>query len=243
VRLKQHAEKESTASMIQSYSSPDPRPPLAVLAGGLAATVVSTALLGKVADHFLTPGSLKAQLRELIFARRPRRPLIDPLMNLCSAAGEPFVLYPVSLLALARWAATGRAGAGVLLGVALLGSAGATKGTKLLVQRPRPPLPLHKKDSSGSSFPSQHVVMSLATYGMIAYLRGQHGLRPPARPTLLRRWAFVALLCLAISVSRVYQGVHRPTDVVGGWLAGLLWLGTCVLAARTLGGPTPAPTR
>jgi undecaprenyl-diphosphatase len=62
---------------------------------------------------------------------------------------------------------------------------------------------------------------SLIAYGSVAYLVG----RLEASPTMQRTtWITAVLLVLGIGVSRTYLGVHYPSDVIGGYIAGLAWL-------------------
>jgi undecaprenyl-diphosphatase len=142
------------------------------------------------------------------------------------------------------------ADAGALI-LALLGSAGINKVLKETIKRPRPllKLPLPRSSFSGYSFPSDHATMSIATYGMIAVLltrrlraarKGNQGERyaeGKARETARSRAiaaipAAAIVLCALIGLSRVYQGVHIPSDVLGGWLAGGVWLAACSVASR-----------
>ncbi len=95
---------------------------------------------------------------------------------------------------------------------------------KLVFQRPRPPaffgvLP------SGYSFPSGHALVSFCFYGVIA------GLLADRTKSLLLEilvWVSAACLVLVIGLSRVYLGVHHPTDVLAGFLAAGIWVTSIV---------------
>jgi undecaprenyl-diphosphatase len=80
---------------------------------------------------------------------------------------------------------------------------------------------------SGYSFPSGHAMISIAFFGMLAYLLVQNY-------SFLRRnkkviYSVTALFIALVGFSRVYLGVHYPTDVLGGFAAGGTWLLLCVL--------------
>ena len=106
--------------------------------------------------------------------------------------------------------------------------------TKLIVQRSRPEL-FRLASASGYSFPSGHALVATCLYGALAFAFWR---------LARRRWQRIALAVIAvlmpalIGVSRIYLGVHYPTDVLGGWLAGLLWLAAARLA---LGGCARRP--
>nr|WP_299242234.1 phosphatase PAP2 family protein [uncultured Halomonas sp.] len=102
---------------------------------------------------------------------------------------------------------------------------------KLLFDRPRPDLVSHGSIVYTASFPSGHSMMAAVTYLTLAAL-------------LIRiqpRWRLKAYLLLAallvtvlVGISRVYMGVHWPTDVLAGWTAGAVWASLCWLIARWL---------
>jgi membrane-associated phospholipid phosphatase len=100
--------------------------------------------------------------------------------------------------------------------------------TKVLIGRARPEV-VRLASATGYSFPSGHAVLSVCFYGGLALLLWNR-----ART---RGWRALLLACaigfpLAIGFSRVYLGVHYPTDVLGGWLGASLWLGAFALALR-----------
>ena len=108
---------------------------------------------------------------------------------------------------------------------------------KNLIARPRPDAIYFLVPESGYSFPSGHSITSIAVYGMLAWLIwyyhktdaavGTHGLgaeaaaaaKMPAKKRALM--ILCAFLSVAIGLSRIYVGVHHPTDVLGGFLAGI----------------------
>jgi undecaprenyl-diphosphatase len=102
---------------------------------------------------------------------------------------------------------------------------------KALYRRPRPQLVPHGSYVYTSSFPSGHSMMAAVTYLTLAVLLARVQPRWVARAYLL----FTAsVLCLLVGVSRVYLGVHYPTDVFAGWAAGASWAALCWLLARSL---------
>lgn len=100
---------------------------------------------------------------------------------------------------------------------------------KSALGRPRPELSerLIEVSEHSLSFPSGHIMSAVAFYGFLIYLVIRLG-------DLFWRKLFVsvflALLIIAIGVSRIYLGVHYPSDVAAGFLGGLVWLLFCISA-------------
>lgn len=110
--------------------------------------------------------------------------------------------------------------------VAFASGAGAfvVVGLKTFFARVRPLeqlVPAH-----GYSFPSGHAFASTVFYGMAVYLVWRMTESRPARITAL---VLGPLMFLTVGLSRVYLNVHFITDVVGGWLSGIAWLGANIL--------------
>lgn len=114
---------------------------------------------------------------------------------------------------------------------ASLGGLILSTALKQSFDRPRPQLVAHLAEVYTSSFPSGHSMMSSAVYLTLGTLLARLVPRRGAKIYFL----FIALLLtFLIGVSRVYMGVHYPTDVLAGWTAGLVWALICWLAARYL---------
>lgn len=100
---------------------------------------------------------------------------------------------------------------------------------KLGVARARPDIVPHLVEVNDLSFPSGHAMVSAVTYLTLAALIS--GTRR-YRSTRIFIVAVGILLTLMIGMSRVYLGVHYPTDVLGGWCAGATWALGCWIIAR-----------
>lgn len=109
-----------------------------------------------------------------------------------------------------------------------LGAIVLSNGIKALVDRVRPVVEDPVARSHDPSFPSGHALGSTVTYGvlLLVFL--------PVVPRRFRGWAMgaVALLVVAIGLTRVALGVHFPSDVLGGWSLGLVWLAITAAAFR-----------
>jgi undecaprenyl-diphosphatase len=104
---------------------------------------------------------------------------------------------------------------------------------KDLFNRPRPEIVPHLAYASNTSFPSGHSMMSAVTYLTLGALLARSHERKALKAFFL---LVAALLCFMVGVTRVYLGVHWPTDVLAGWTAGAVWALLCWLIARWLQG-------
>jgi membrane protein DedA with SNARE-associated domain/membrane-associated phospholipid phosphatase len=105
------------------------------------------------------------------------------------------------------------------LAFCLVGALGLSPVIKLIVQRPRPELsPV--ADVGGYAFPSGHATTSMIVFGALAFVLT----RRLSWGTNVWIWAAAVAAAFLIGFSRLYLGVHWPTDVVGGWVLGSLWL-------------------
>lgn len=91
---------------------------------------------------------------------------------------------------------------------------------KLFFERPRPVSPFII-DASGFSFPSGHSMSAMTFYGLLIYIIWKGRSKKPGKFVLT---ALLAILIMLIGVSRIYLRVHYLSDVVGGFLMGVLWL-------------------
>lgn len=98
-------------------------------------------------------------------------------------------------------------------------------------QRPRPDIVPQVGYVSTPSFPSGHSMLSAVTYLTLGALLARSQEKRRHKAFFLLAAAFLSFL---VGVSRVYLGVHWPTDVLAGWTAGACWASLCWLAARWL---------
>jgi membrane-associated phospholipid phosphatase len=115
----------------------------------------------------------------------------------------------------------------IIWAIALVGGTLLNLEMKELFARPRPVFvtPLHIEHNF--SFPSGHAMSSLITYGIISYFLWRETARRFVRVLIV---IAAVLLIALIGLSRMALGVHYLTDVIGGFIAGGIWLGMCIAA-------------
>lgn len=223
-------------------------PPLTLLLLlGLALALGAAALFLGIAAAVAGGGLERADRALLDLMAAHRSPWLDALALAGAVLGSSAALWTALaagtvLLARARhlWSVA-------LLWVSLGGAWLLATALKGAYHRPRPgagggpieALGFTFAYPSSSSFPSGHALTAVVVYGTLAYLVARiESTRRARRATLAGALALVLMICL----SRVYLGVHYPSDVAAGFLAGFAWATACALgieAARILATRRP----
>jgi len=122
-------------------------------------------------------------------------------------------------------------GAMGMVSAATLGGLIVSTILKHWFERPRPDIVPHLSPTYTSSFPSGHSLLSATVFLTLGALLGRF-----VQEFRLKAYFLIVALTLTflVGLSRVYLGVHWPTDVLAGWCAGLAWATLCWLVARSL---------
>jgi undecaprenyl-diphosphatase len=118
-----------------------------------------------------------------------------------------------------------------MLLIATLGGTAISEGLKVGFSRPRPDLVAHAVDVTSMSFPSGHAMLSAVTYLTLGAMLARTQKERRSRAYILGAAVFLTLI---IGASRIYLGVHWPTDVLAGWCLGAAWALVCWFAATLL---------
>ncbi len=105
----------------------------------------------------------------------------------------------------------------------------ATAVLKQMFARPRPSIVPHLREVTSSSFPSGHAMQSAIVYLTLGAMLMRIVEGRMAKLYVLCMSVFLSLL---VGCSRIYLGVHYPTDVIGGWIIGFVWAILCWLTAQ-----------
>jgi undecaprenyl-diphosphatase len=192
---------------------------------GLLLAALAIWVFAQIADEVVEQETTNIDTLILQTIRLGHTPLLDQIMVGIAFLGQPSVLVVISL-GLGIWLLIQRRPfEATTLAIAALGAAGLNYWLKQMFARDRPALWERVVDVRYYSFPSGHAMVSMVIYGLIGYLLA----------TRFRRWrvlilSFTTILILAIGFSRLYLGVHWPTDVAAGYAAGLVWLIACIFS-------------
>jgi undecaprenyl-diphosphatase len=145
-------------------------------------------------------------------------PWLTDAMRGVSELGEPGFVIPLGLLLAAMLIWRRRARAAVTLAAAAIGGECLNAILKASFHRARPEAFFGLHQPEHYSFPSGHAMVSVCFYGSLAAILAAGSARSAAY------WAFGIATPLIIGFSRVYLGVHYPTDVLAGYAAAIVWL-------------------
>lgn len=146
---------------------------------------------------------------------------LTPLMQGCSFFGSTMFLTLAALVVLFAFLRSGHKHSAVLFAVTMIGATVLNWVLKTSFGRERP-IPFFDTPLPASySFPSGHSLFALCFFGSLAWIWCAHHRE---RSSKLAIWIAAALVVLSVGLSRIYLGVHYPSDVVAGYLAAIVWI-------------------
>ena len=152
------------------------------------------------------------------------------LTDITALGGSP-VLTLLTLMSAGYLLAARKTATAAFLVAAVSGGAIASNLLKLVFSRPRPEVVTHLVDTYSTSFPSGHAMNSAIVFLTLGALLARAEADRRVRIYLM---AIAIFLTLIIGCSRVYLGVHWPSDVIAGWCVGASWAILCSWLARAL---------
>jgi len=189
--------------------------------------------------HEVGEGSTEVLDRRILLALRNPADLSDPIgprwleetMRDITGLGSVFTVVFVTCAVAAYLALTERR----RIGLYVLGAVGSgelvSTVLKLFYHRPRPDLVPHGMEVFTASFPSGHAMMSAIAYLTLAILLARVDRNRRVKGFVLVLGVSVTLL---VGISRIYLGVHWPSDVLAGWCVGAAWASLCWFVALQL---------
>jgi undecaprenyl-diphosphatase len=210
-----------------------------------AAPLITLSVVGLLGWGFIEladevgEGSTHALDTRLLLSLRNPADLSDPIgpgwlqesARDITGLGGHVILGLITLATIAYLTMSRRRGAALLVAASVGGGMVVSALLKLGFERPRPDLVPHAAQVYTASFPSGHAMLSAVTFLTLGALLAR--VHKPRRVKLF----FLSLafaLTILVGASRVYLGVHWPSDVLAGWCVGAAWAGLCWYAALIL---------
>jgi undecaprenyl-diphosphatase len=156
---------------------------------------------------------------------------IELMMQDLTAVGGTTVLTLITAAVIGYLLIDRKRAAALLVLVSIGGGVLLSSLAKNLVARPRPELVAHMVEVRTLSFPSGHAMMSAVTFLTLGALLARV---QPRRRLKIYLLSIAIILTVLVGASRVYLGVHWPTDVLAGWCAGAFWAILCWTVALWL---------
>lgn len=210
------------------------------LVAGAAVAVVCTWLFSELAERVRAGGTQAFDEKVMRWLGAHQNPTMQRVMLEITALGTGTVVAMIVIIAgLFLWLNAHKHSA-ILLMAATFGAMILDNLLKIGFDRPRPQVFKWGTYAASSSFPSGHAMSSVVVYGTVAYLAAR--LQRNARSRVLTL-TLAAIIIVLICSSRLYLGVHYPSDVLAGLVVGLAWAAFCmtVLEAAQLYAKFRAP--
>ncbi|MBV9789400.1 MAG: phosphatase PAP2 family protein [Chloroflexi bacterium] len=198
-----------------------------------AGVLIPLWIFGELAEDVIDRQQFGFDEPILLFMHNNATPLFDQVMLFFSLIGYRFGVVPVDILVFLFFLQRRRWGDLLFWGIAVGGAALLNLAAKHSFGRVRPDLWLSIAPETTFSFPSGHAMGSMALAAAVVVLLW---------PT---RWRWLALILgsffvFMVGLSRVYLGVHYPSDILAGWVASLAWvIGVSLVLYGRLTKPTP----
>jgi undecaprenyl-diphosphatase len=198
---------------------------------GTAIALLGTYWFAELAGHMRRGATQHFDESVLRWLAAHRTPALDSSMLEITALGTGSVVVMTVLIAAVFLWLTRHKHSAVLLGVASIGGMLLNGLLKLGFNRPRPTVVSWGATTFSSSFPSGHSMNAVIVYGTVAYLIARLQQRRAVRiATLVVAAIVIALVC----GSRLYLGVHYPSDVAAGLVIGLAWAAFCMATLEAI---------
>jgi len=194
-----------------------------LLIAGFLASALTLIFFGWLTRVVLAGESLKFDLRVREAIHSLASGPLTNVMLVVTQLGSSLVLVPLGGLLIWRLLAADRKRAALIFIAACVGAAALSEVLKLAFRRTRPLAYFGYAEPTTYSFPSGHSIMSACFYGIVAAVLTANIQSRGKRAAI---WVGAVLMALSIGFSRVYLGVHYPTDVLAGYATAVIWVGT-----------------
>jgi undecaprenyl-diphosphatase len=201
-----------------------------LLLGAFLIAATASFGFGWLAEEVLEGDTLRFDTFVRTAVHQHATPELTWLMQGFSFLGSVAVVTVLGLAAVCVFFYFRLARMAALLAITMVGMAALDVALKLAFQRTRP-VAFFGPTPSSYSFPSGHAMSSLCFYGVLAAILAARACGRVAKWSI---WTGAVLLIGMIGYSRIYLGVHYPSDVIAGYCAGAVWVGAVSFLAKIL---------
>lgn len=195
----------------------------------IGAALLALFLFERLADDILEGQKLAFDATIRSYVHSFASPRLTEIMRLLSDVGNITAIVVTTAIACVVLLFRHRRAGAILIAVTIGGAAILMWGLKLLFHRTRPAPYFGIPVPADYSFPSGHSLVAFCFYGVLAAMVSTELKRLPARIAV---WVAACIMAFSIGLSRIYLGVHYPSDVLGGYLAGAIWITGVALVYR-----------
>ncbi len=192
-----------------------------LLLGALLIAATALFAFGLLAEEMLEGDTQKFDTFVRAAVHQHATPAVTRFMTGFSFLGSVAVVAALCVLAICAFLYFGQARTATLLAVTMAGMAALDVALKLAFHRHRP-VAYFGPTPASYSFPSGHAMGSICFYGVLAAILAAHARGKRAKWYI---WTGAVVLIGMIGYSRIYLGVHYPSDVIAGYCAGAVWVG------------------
>ena len=207
------------------------------LTGGFLAAAISLALFAWLATSVFRQSTIEfdATVRDALHAYAS--PTLTAFFLVVTEFGADWLLVTLGALIVWRLVRAGRKRAAIVFVIAAAGGEALDFSLKALFRRERPEAFFGLTAPATYSFPSGHAMASACFYGVLAALVTA---RIASRARRIAVWTAAAVAALLIGTSRIYLGVHYPSDVLAGYAGAVVWVFSVRAGYRMWIRPTTA---
>lgn len=190
---------------------------------GLVSCLIIIYVVAQISDEVLDREAFAFDKTILLWIHSFANPTVDSIMRFITRFNDPSTVTVIAIAALAILIWRHYYSEAQIFVIDCLGGVVLSYGLKSVFGKVRPDLWKSAIEDLSFSYPSGHALGSTVLYGFIAYLLAT---RYPQFSLLI--YVGVIFLIGAIGLSRLYLGVHWPTDIIGGYGIGFVWLTLCI---------------
>jgi undecaprenyl-diphosphatase len=191
------------------------------LSAALLIAIASVFFFGWIAGEVLEGDTQRFDDAVLVDVHRLATPVLTRVMKITTNLGSTLFLVTLGICVAAAFIYTRHRRALILFAVTMAGAVILNFSLKSSFQRARPEPYFNTPLESSFSFPSGHALFSLCFYSILAWLITS---RIQKRSLQICIWTAAVLLVLSIGFSRIYLGMHYPSDVIAGYAAAFVWI-------------------